>query len=336
MVAGFLANVAMLPLDIMTSRRLERNRRIAHFRFVDDHAVLAYDCDDLRAWILQYEKTIIRLRIGPRLSRDKFDPPSLSNALDVGAGEDAFEKLKADSEIDGSHPSRLMTKTLALVSELAGTDFDILSDDSRNERLGKLEWLLLADLPDREIRSDTRAAFAVSRITSLIPIAFNPSVELLEAWRDLSRLMRSASDTDGSERQKRLEEVRDRVNLLRVHELKSYLKRTKHYFSMIRRAFYDHPYKPRLFLRVLDFCRSTGHDGTIDVLKWIKTHLGNEYGVLAAYLRPLAVQAIGKHIASAAFDLDDERILDRQRNAARHYLQSIIRRENPGPAPGND
>ena len=327
MVAGFLSNVAMLPLDILTDRRLQRNRRLAHFRFVDDHAILAYDSNELRAWILQYEKSLSRLRIGPKLSQDKFDPPILAKALEVEADDDTLAQLNSDSEIDGSHPSRLMTKTLALVSELAGTDFDILSDDSRNERLGKLEWLLLADLSDREIRSDTRAAFAASRLASLIPIAFSPSVQLLEMWRELSRLKQATSNTQSPVQAEKLKELKDLVNQLQIRELNTYLGRAKYYFSMMLRAFHDHPYKPRLFLRVLEFCRNTGHDGTVDVLNWIATHLDDDYWPLAAYLRPLAVQAIGKHIATAAFDLNDTRLLYRQRIAARHYLRSIIKSE---------
>ena len=51
MVAGFLSNVAMMSLDRVMDERALTKRRVAHFRFVDDHAFLAHSFEDLVEWI---------------------------------------------------------------------------------------------------------------------------------------------------------------------------------------------------------------------------------------------------------------------------------------------
>jgi hypothetical protein len=96
---------------------------------------------------------------------------------------------------------------------------------------------------------------------------------------------------------------------------------------MILQAFYDHPDKPRLFIVVLDYCRITGHSGTDHVLRWIADHASDGQEPLATYLRPLAVQTIARHLMTAAFDLTNPRLLERQRRAASRYLVSISKQK---------
>ena len=49
--------------------------------------------------------------------------------------------------------------------------------------LSWFEWLLLADIPDREIRPDTRAAFAAGQIAALAPILIREDDGLVEEAR---------------------------------------------------------------------------------------------------------------------------------------------------------
>ncbi|WP_454758821.1 hypothetical protein [Caulobacter segnis] len=324
MVAGFLSNVAMLPLDAWTERQISKSKRIAQFRFVDDHAILAYDFEELRAWIRKYERALARLGIGPVISETKFDPKSMAEARKRSADPSIVAESAAASKIDGSHPSRLMTKTLALVSELAGADFDILSEDSRGQRLRELEWLLLADLPDREIRADTRAAFAAGRIASLVPIATGPSIELLKAWREVARLkLVPASKLAKIEGVDELEIAKSQVKVHEIIDRNKFMRNVDHYFKLVIQAFYEHPDKPRLFLRVLDYCRVTGHSGTSEILRWLASEGDGAHATLAEYLRPLAIQAIAKHIATAVVDSTDPRLLNRQKRAAGRYLRHM-------------
>lgn len=334
MVAGFLSNVAMLPLDKMVDDKLNAEKRIAHFRFVDDHAILAYDFDDLRTWIQWYEEKLVELAIGPRISPTKFDPPIMAQAYRHGAKVADRESARTLTAIDGRRPSHLMTKTLALVSELAGADFDILSATSKAERLSELEWLLVADLPDREIRADTRAAFAAGRISALVPVATTPSLEVLAGFRKLAGINSDIAQLEAKRDERGVAELKaQRMSVSaslaghRRAEAESYKKRLAHYFKLMWQAFQDHPAKPRLLLRLLDYCRTTGHSGTGAILRWLNSGEDGLPPSLANYLRPLALQTIARHVATAAHDLSDPRLLERHRVAARYYLNSLVRRD---------
>ena len=319
MVAGFLSNVAMLPLDRIMERKLRRNRKIAHFRFVDDHAFLAYDFVELCHWIKTYSAALRRLRIGPHVSATKYDPPELAEVVEEAAQEEAEGAAKLKSHVDGSNPSKLMTKTLALVSELAGADFDILAEQSRELKLRELEWLLLADISEREIRTDTRAAFAAGRIAKLVPLIFTPSLHVLQTSRELANL-----EADDKVDRNVLSVMRAEVARLQRQEARRYRNRLDHYFKLMFQAFHDHVEKPRLMVRVLDYCRSTGQAGTAVVLNAI-LELPSESDPLCKFLKALAIQTIARHIVTATFEASDTGLLFRQRQAAARYLDSISR-----------
>ena len=56
-VQGFLANVAMLPIDTAVSHALT-DQSLAHFRFLDDHIVLSTDINTLCDWLCDYRKIV--------------------------------------------------------------------------------------------------------------------------------------------------------------------------------------------------------------------------------------------------------------------------------------
>lgn len=319
MVAGFLSNVAMLPVDRIFERKLVKNNRIAHFRFVDDHAFLAYDFVELCEWIEQYKASIQRLKIGPNVSAEKYDPPELGKVIEGELTETAALAIKAQSRIDGSNPSKLMTKTLALVSELAGADFDILAEQSRELKLRELEWLLIADISEREIKTDTRAAFAAGRIAKLVPIMFTPSIDVLQHSRELARL-----EAEKTPDRIKISERRRAVYQAQSIEVKRYRNRIDHYFKLMFQAFRNHIDKPRLMVRVLDYCRTTGQSGTSIVLNYL-IDLPESKAPIAGYLKSLAVQTISRHIVTATFEMTDRRLLFRRRRAARRYLDTLMR-----------
>ncbi|MDB5617039.1 hypothetical protein [Tardiphaga sp.] len=319
MVAGFLSNIAMLPLDLATHARIQEKRDIAHFRFVDDHVILSYKFDDLIEWIRSYKSDLARFSVGPEISKEKYSPIELASIIDDTATDETFQAAKADCEINGLRPVKLMTKTLALVSELAGAGFEVMPQHAREQKLSELEWLLLANLPEDEIRADTRAAFAAGRIASLVPMSFDHSIELVQSHRTLAALAKSKNVTPEI-----LADAKRNATKKRMEQFYSDRRRLTHYFKLILQAFHDHPDKPRLLIRALDYCRVTGHRGSPELLKWIESELENPAKrPLAVYLGPLAVQTISRHIATAAFDVSDVQLLERQRRAARSYLMSI-------------
>jgi hypothetical protein len=322
MVAGFLSNVAMLPLDDSVESSLSRARTVAHFRFVDDHAILASSFDELVSWVRLYKSELDRLQIGPVISETKYEPAKLATVVDGSADEGTLKAVRKETELDGTRPVKLMTKTLTLVSELAGADFDILPEQSREQRLGELEWLLLSTLPDTEIRGDTRVAFAAGRIAKLVPITFSPSPELLDAWRELSRL-KSHRDDDMAGHKAALETASSVLRVRAKGDLERYDRLVGHYFRLLFQAFCDHPERPRLFLRLLGYCRSTGYAGTAEVLNWIVGECDGPNKSTAEFLASLALQALSLNIAAATFDVGDKRLLGRERLSARSYLISL-------------
>ena len=154
-VAGFLANVAMLPVDKIVALKIDENRNVAHFRFVDDHTIIADDFDALCDWIIWYEQLLLDQGIGAEVNPEKYDPPNLSEWVALiktgeplsnlrGKKPDIYKAAVRDTRLDGKNPTKLMTKTLAQVSAIAAADIHILDDDDLSERLKMLEWLLLA------------------------------------------------------------------------------------------------------------------------------------------------------------------------------------------------
>jgi len=70
--AGFLANTAMLSIDNWAATQVKR-RQIAHFRYVDDHIVVAPKFEALSQWFADYEE-YLRDHLGCKIKQDKTEP----------------------------------------------------------------------------------------------------------------------------------------------------------------------------------------------------------------------------------------------------------------------
>lgn len=325
MAAGFLSNVAMLPVDREVDEIVRERRAFAHFRFVDDHAVLAYEFDVLCGWIREYEGILAAHGIGAPIAPEKFDPKELRDVIypagdaDAAQAEAARAAAVKECRIDGAKPVKLMTRTLAQVSALAAADFDLLTDPDKSQRLEQLEWLLLADIPDREIRSDTRAAFAAGRIAAMAPTLLDPTDALVDARRRLGQLKAEKSLSE-----------RERADIVRlkaeVAELSGKEEERRaagraYYFSLLFQAFAEHPDKVRLFIRLLDYCRATGHDGLKEIAKWMRAHAEGDFALLRAYLGALAMHFLARQLPQAARDACDPALLHSERDAAADHLR---------------
>ena len=88
-VAGSLANAALAKVDSQVVERLANNR-IAHFRYVDDHVVLAYCFDDLVEWVRTYRELLrVSVRVPSPTSRRSNPPSSHDSRPVVRQGEAA-------------------------------------------------------------------------------------------------------------------------------------------------------------------------------------------------------------------------------------------------------
>lgn len=329
-VGGFLANVAMLPLDLEVDGLLLARRDIAHFRFVDDHEVLAYDFKTIVAWITDYARLLEKHGIGAEIEPDKFVPAELKWVLDsaapdqpAGTIEELTGKAMSAAAVNGRKPSQLMTRTLAQVSMLAAIDFDLLTDAGRGQRLEQLEWLLLANIPDQEIRGDTRMSFAAARIATLTPALFRPSDKLLEAQRALQVLLAIKPRDQALETA--IAACQVKIDSLEKEERDDWDKLLKRHFGLLFEAFANHPDKVRLFIRLLDFCRVTGYDGFGRITSWMREHRSDDHKLLGCYLGALALQTLARHVLTASAMVTRADILHRERDAARAFLHNVAK-----------
>ena len=341
-VAGFLANVAMLPVDRIVAQKINECRDIAHFRFVDDHTLIAYDFDVLCDWILWYEKLLELQGIGPVVNPDKSDPPGLSDWIrrlksgaslaKLGAEEEASHNLAMrEARLDGKNPTKLMTKTLAQVSAMAAADIHILDDDDLGERLRMLEWLLLADIPEREIRPDTRAAFAAGQIASLVPVLVQEADGLVEAAREVAAYegrrpkAPRATEDDFLEYEKGLLELKKRLgSCMEQHDTNERALLTR-CFELLLQSLREHPGKARLFYRIHQYCRVTGHHGLKAISEWLKEKRASDHHVWADYYAALSLQIMASGLLITVRRLTALDTLQSDIKAAAGHLEDIAR-----------
>ena len=343
-VAGFLANAAMFPVDTIVARKIHEQRNIAHFRFVDDHTIIAYDFDALCGWITWYKKLLKDLGIGAEINPDKYDPRSLAewmkqDEIEPSADEnklkksDIYNEAKRGTRLDGKNPTKLMTKTLAQVSAIAATDIHVLDDEDLGERLKMLEWLLLADIPEREIRPDTRAAFAAGQIASLAPVLVQEADGLVEAARQVASFQLRqpdsdrATESDWQQYKDQLAQLIEQQDTCQKEHDKAEDALLSRCFALLLQSLREHPGKARLFYRLHQYCRVTGHRGLNAIAEWLietrasgRTAWADYYtalslqimasGVLATVRRVESADALRSSIKSAFSHLEDIASLD--------------------------
>ena len=78
-VAGFLANIYMLEIDATVNKVLETNRNVIHFRYVDDHVIIATSPEILFEWTAWYQKLLSQY--GLEVNIEKLAPEDIPNVL---------------------------------------------------------------------------------------------------------------------------------------------------------------------------------------------------------------------------------------------------------------
>lgn len=336
--AGFLANAAMLSVDKIVDEGIQTDKTVAHFRFVDDHTILTYEFDKLCVWIEWYKKLVVK-QLGIKVNEDKSDPESLSDWLKISKTminnsrgkkkkEAKESKAKADSKIDGSNPTKLLTKTLEKVSIIAGQNTNILDDHDLKDRLKDLEWLLLADIPEREIRPDTRAAFAAGQIATLAPMLIQEADGIVDTHRELVKMERDLQilgkypEQNGEKIQALTKQYKNQLERFNEqkkkldYEEKGHLTRC---FGLLIHAMKEHPSKARIFFRLHQYCLLTGHHGLMQIIEWID----GLSSVWADYYRSLTLQILAQNILKAIRVCTTPASLRSDQEAASKYLDDI-------------
>jgi len=342
--AGFLANAAMLFVDEKVQEKIEKKRNIAHFRFVDDHTIISYSFEGLCDWVVWYKDLLRKSSIGAIVNDKKYDPPSLGawiNTLEKGAVNNdslnASQSRKRDAAIqdtrfDGANPTKLLTKTLAQVSTIAMTDVETLEDHDLRERLKQLEWLLLADIPDREIRPDTRAAFAAGQIARIAPLlamegdlTVVPSREYALSLSEYQARKKLLNKTKQAEFKERLNIQKLRLSEALEEQLAEEYRQYKICFNLLMQAFAEFPTKARLFLRLFQFCRVTGYNGIPAIGKWILRSRKAGDTRWADYYAGLALQTLSSAVLKSTKTLLDHNSLRSDIKASKAFLLGVAK-----------
>lgn len=161
-VAGFLANCAMLDIDDVVTKS-SKQFQIAHFRYVDDHVVISNNFNNLVEWLNFYISLVEKYGVAT-INISKTIPEELSKLLNPEDDID-YSKVELACKIDPIYPKPLMTKTLNRVSQLAQLDFEFIDESEKESTLNDLELLLLADINDTELPETTRISFAATLIS---------------------------------------------------------------------------------------------------------------------------------------------------------------------------
>lgn len=344
-VAGFLANVAMLQVDKIINKQIEEKRSLAHFRFVDDHIILSYDFDELCDWLDFYYRLLRDHKTGAEVNQEKYDPILLRDWMAVRSKNNSAKEMPSEhpandpqrikeaaansAMIDGANPTQLLTKTLGQISALATTNVDVLDDNDLEEHLKMLEWLLLANIPEREIRPDTRAAFAAGRIATLAPILVQETEGLVEASRSLETLKAQAPDSKlstSSQIAKFNSSVKQKTKILALLEKEQRHRedqQLRHCFDLLLQSFREYPGKPRLFYRIHEYCRVTGYRGLTYIAQWIQETRESGYPVWANYYSGLSLHILARGVLLAARTLVAEDVLRSEQEAALRHLKNV-------------
>jgi hypothetical protein len=348
MVAGFLANVAMLRVDALVDANIEASQT-AHFRYVDDHVILAPTFRHLEEWVLWYEDVLDTEGIGARFNVEKFEPKEFGDYLSLRQESDLEDK-SADfkpyavqaTKLDPRFPTPLMTKTLTKVSEIGRLDFDLLDGREEEVALNDLEHLLLAPLPDTELPAATRVSFAATKIARIAAGRQESRQALVARQRESLSLSNRIPETrqrlkdraiDKSLREKlRHQMTSDRAHLfLLTDEIKTIRKQIEYreskersrIFSLLMKAVREHPEKLRLWERVLEYCRTAGYDKLNPIVEEQRRQsLDNP--TAGRVLRARILQTIARQSIWCAHLLGSEDYPPRRRLAAKRYLKACL------------
>ncbi|MDX2267516.1 MAG: RNA-directed DNA polymerase [Bryobacter sp.] len=331
MAAGFLSNVALLDVDRAVATRVKQ-RQVAHFRYVDDHLILARSVDDLAGWIADYRQLLSDFDIGTSFNPDKFEPKELGQFIKaMDQVEDTSELRKAADvkcRLDARFPTPLMTQTLAKVSDVARCDAQLLDDQELEVLVGDLQHLLLAEFPATELRPDTRVTFAAARLSRISAERYR-SVESLVALRRQSVALEQKFNQLPKDDEKKAEAERQLTAMKRMLSggIRRYLRVEKQdrarTLELLLKSLHEYPEKVRLWRHVLNFCRRSG----ICDLDRVFLHLdelGEVNQLAAEYVRASIFQILTQDLIVCAKIIVDPNALFPHKYAARTFLRSTV------------
>ncbi|MDP9081970.1 MAG: RNA-directed DNA polymerase [Bacteroidota bacterium] len=274
LVAGFLANVALMDIDIELQKLIRERKDTAIFKYVDDHVVISQSKEALLETLGIYHLLLKEKQPTITFQSDKIEPKDgLSYNADIGF---TVEDEKA-IELDVEYPDPLMTNTLQKVSAIDRTDMDLLQKDELLSMEADLKHLFLTDLPGTEIRKDTKMSFAAGKICALAR-QIKPDFGKLDPFAPINQIIldkktatlfdnyNGVKPDDGKGVSKLLITLRniaaaDIVSSNLPDAITEVKIRQERLFKLLLKALRENPDKVKLWRRCVEFCFITGYDG---------------------------------------------------------------------------
>lgn len=328
-IAGFLANVGLLKVDLEVAERL-KTRNVSHFRFVDDHVILAYSFEDLVRWIDEYLSLLADSKTGAKVNYDKMEPEALAKYF--SSRKKSRKRLSADLDaaakackLNPQFPTPLMTKTLALVSAIARTDLDLLEESELVALTDQLEHMLLVELPEAEIPEKTRLSFAATKLMRLAECRLSNNARLAELGCRRQALDAELADKKLSpERRETLKEANTEIHKLLNAQHAQLNREVGRAFGLLRKVLQERPDRVRLWTRAIQMCRQTGVKGLKDIFEDINRVANELNNTLAAeYLLANTLALLGSEVVIAARLVADPDAAEWRRRAAHAFLADI-------------
>lgn len=260
LVAGALANLYLLEIDQKVEDRLRKDNKhhILHFRYVDDHLFLSENEEKLIEWKVWYIQELNKI------------------GLNVNASKTDTEPI----ELDSQYPTPLLTQTLHKISEIARMPLDLLSTNEFSMVFRDLQMLLVTDFPEQEIKKGTRTSFActmLSRLTSDINVDYDKIHQLRQKWLEFvsgkklkdkvtEKMLRSLIFTKGDDYPETLDQpvldvienegknIYESIRNAIGDSRKEIRKIEEKIFHLLVYSVKEIPDKPKMWLRILDFC----------------------------------------------------------------------------------
>lgn len=332
-VAGFLSNIAMLDIDILIMKKIDSSRKIAHFRFVDDHVILATSVEDLRVWITEYESILKKFMPRVELNINKTQPQEFASYLQSKQGEkyELIGKVENKCKLDKNLPSPFTTLTIKKMSVLNRMPFEIMGENEKIEFISGIEHVLATEFPEEEIKKSTRVSWAASILGRIVP-----TVEFdIEKKFEICKLIESKyyelkkigqfSKYEYEDIENRKKEIVLQIEALNREKNKiieaANEKETRLYsqsFALLQKALNDNISKPKIWKKIIRFCWSTGYNGFDRIFRTLDenqtlTNSGKSY-LLSTMLGEISNEIICHSNTSHVFcEVSDDTNLRRQK-----------------------
>lgn len=319
---GFLANLAMLDVDIEIDHYIQERRSIAVFKYVDDHIILSQSQQGLIEFLNYYHNLLKEKHNTINFQIEKTEPSGVFN-YKKESGFRIIKKYERFLELDVDFPSPLMTDTLKKVSHIGNIEFELLEDKEIEDLEVDIRHLLVTDFPPTEIRKDTKMSFAAGKLcklaTQIKPNFSRVDFSLSGNMEKINELYLQEYELKKNKEPKTEFAKKNFHNKLRDHAKNSFVrenltieitavgKRHKKIFNLLIKTLKDNPDKVQLWKKSIEFCMRTGYQGMkvlIDTIEKCEIHKRSK-----TFLKIYCLQTIQISLSKAVSELNSEDIL---------------------------